>query len=188
MSTPESNGETATLAGRSYTWDRVPAEQQVSGEEVTWRCHGTSDYWRITEGVPVKHDGSALLTPFDGDFTVEMRVEGDLVDLYDQMGMLIVANEERWLKAGVEIDGGFWLSAVHTRGESDWSREAAHGPSVELRAERVQGTIEVSVKNEGTWRVFRTLYLPDPVAVGPYSCAPKGPGFQARATIAVLAP
>jgi regulation of enolase protein 1 (concanavalin A-like superfamily) len=94
---------------------------------------------------------------------------------------MVVASELRWLKAGVELDGELWLSAVHTRDESDWSRALFDVPEARLRVVRTEGTIEVSVAADGGWRVFRTLFLPGSVGLGPYSCAPKGQGFEATA-------
>jgi regulation of enolase protein 1 (concanavalin A-like superfamily) len=111
-----------------------------------------------------------------------LDVRGEFGDRYDQVGLMIVASEERWLKAGIEVDGELWLSAVHTRDESDWSRERWDMTGARLHAARMDGTIEVSVESAGTRRVFRTLYLDGPVGVGPYSCAPKGNGFQASAS------
>ena len=110
---------------------------------------------------------------------LELQVRGEFVDRYDQVGLMVVASDERWLKAGIEVDGERWLSAVHTRDESDWSRERWDASEARLRAVREDATIEVSVAGDGGWRVFRTLYLPGAVGIGPYSCAPKGAGFEA---------
>ena len=76
---------------------------------------------------------------------------------------------------------------MHTNGESDWSRQPWPRSGVELRVERAAGTIEASVVAGGVATVFRILYLPGPVSIGPYACAPKGPGFEARAAILHLA-
>jgi uncharacterized protein len=174
---------TADLAGRAWAWNVEPVETTVDTSSVTWRCPGGTDFWRVTEGVPSAHDGCSLLTPLEGDFEFELSVTGAFEDNpYDQVGLMVVASEVRWLKAGVEFDGGFWLSAVHTREQSDWSRERWRDGSATVRAARVDGTIELHVSEDGSWRPFRTVYLPGRVGVGPYSCSPKGTGFQATAT------
>lgn len=169
------------LPGRSWAWNREPASWGAASASVTWRCPGGTDFWRKTEGVASAHDGCSLLTRAEADFEFELLVRGGFADRYDQVGMMVVASELRWLKAGVEVDGEQWLSAVHTRDESDWSRERWNAPQTRLRAVRIEGTVEVSVEAEAGWRVFRTLFLPGPVGIGPYSCAPKGPGFEATA-------
>jgi hypothetical protein len=169
------------LGGRDWGWNREPVASDTSNGSVTWRCPGGTDFWRTTEGVPSAHSGCSLLTCVEADFELELLVQGQFGERYDQVGLMIVASEERWLKAGIEVDGERWLSAVHTRDESDWSRERWDAAEARLRAARRDGTIEVSVAGDGGWRVFRTLYLPGGVGIGPYSCAPKGSGFQASA-------
>jgi regulation of enolase protein 1 (concanavalin A-like superfamily) len=119
------------------------------------------------------------LTTVEDDFEIELAAAGAFGELYDQAGLMVAASEVRWLKAGIELDGDLWLSAVHTSEESDWSRQRWHAPEVRLRAVRRDGTIEVLVDAARTWRVFRTVYLPGRVGIGPCSCWPKGQGFQA---------
>jgi len=167
---------------RAWSWTREPTAWGPDGDAVTWRCAGQTDYWRTTEGLPPVHDGCSYLTPVEADFSLDMLVEGDFAERYDQAGLMVMASEEQWLKAGIELDGELWLSAVHTRGESDWSRERWGAAQARLRAVRHAGTIEVSVEQDGAWRIFRTLFFEGPVAVGLYSCAPRGGGFEARAS------
>jgi len=167
------------MLGRPWTWTREPTRWALAGETLTWRCPGDTDYWRTTEGLPPVHNGCSLLTRVEEDFELELLVHGRFADRYDQAGLMVLSSDERWLKTGIEVDGEHWLSAVHTRDESDWSRERWLGSQARLRAVRANGTIEISVEENGRWRVFRTLFLPGPVGVGPYSCAPRGNGFEA---------
>jgi regulation of enolase protein 1 (concanavalin A-like superfamily) len=178
---PAERAETE-IFGRRWTWTRDPISWALTGETLTWRCPGDTDYWRTTEGLQPVHNGCSLLTRVEADFELELLVSGEFADRYDQAGLMVLAAEERWLKAGIEVDGEYWLSAVHTRDESDWSRERWNGSHARFRAVRTKGTIDVSTDESGRWRIFRTLFLPGPVAVGPYSCAPKGGGFEARAS------
>jgi uncharacterized protein len=170
------------VSGREWSWNRPPTTWGVADGGVMWTCPGSSDFWRKTEGVPPAHDGCSLLTLVDGDFEFELLVRGAFSGTYDQVGLMVVSSEVSWLKAGVEVDGEPWLSAVHTREESDWSRERWQSTEARLRAIRHDGTIEVFVAEGEGWRVFRTLFLPGPVGVGPYSCSPKGEGFEASAS------
>jgi regulation of enolase protein 1 (concanavalin A-like superfamily) len=165
------------------SWTAEPVSSTLDDESMTWRCRGGTDFWRVTESGIVKHDGHALLVPVDGDFRLEGIVAGDLVERYDQVGLFVQATEERWIKLGAELDGGLWLSAVHTRGESDWSREPLAGLPVRLAVERHADTIACSSEVDGSLRMFRQLHLPGPVSVGPYSCAPLGAGFEASARV-----
>jgi regulation of enolase protein 1 (concanavalin A-like superfamily) len=184
VTTPPTVTETTLLpqlGGRAWGWNREPITWEAGDGSVTWRCPGGTDFWRKTEGVPSAHSGCSLVTRVEADFELELLVRGEFVDRYDQAGLMVVASDERWLKAGIEVDGKRWLSAVHTRDESDWSRERWDAFEARLRAVRKDATIEVSVAGDRGWRVFRTLYLPGAVGIGPYSCAPKGAGFEASA-------
>jgi uncharacterized protein len=178
---------TIFLGRDGWHWLAEPHACQVEPDRVTWSCEGKTDLWRITEGVQSKHDASAFVAPVDGDFRFEAMFEATFRDLYDQVGILAQASEIRWLKVGAELDGRPWLSAVHTHDESDWSREPLTGLPIELAVERRANSVFCSVREQGDWRVFRVLYLPGPIEVGPYSCAPKGGGFEAVMRSPVLA-
>jgi uncharacterized protein len=177
----------ATFLGHDgWRWLVEPRAQRVETDRLTWTCGGTTDLWRITEGVPSKHDAPAFVVPASGDFRFEATFEASFADLYDQVGILAQASEVRWLKVGAELDGRLWLSAVHTHDESDWSREPLAALPIELAVERRAESVSCSVREDGEWRVFRVLFLPGPAEVGPYSCAPRGAGFEAVMRSAVL--
>jgi uncharacterized protein len=170
----------ATFLGHDgWRWLVEPQAFRVEADRLSWTCPGNTDLWRITEGVPSRHDASAYVIAVDGDFRFEATFEATFADLYDQVGILARASELRWLKVGVELDGRQWLSAVHTHDESDWSREPLGASTLELAVERRADSVFCSVHEDGEWRSFRVLYLPGPIEVGPYSCAPKGEGFDA---------
>jgi uncharacterized protein len=170
----------------TWAWSREPVMWSDAIGTVRWQSPGGSDFWRITEGVRSAYDGSALLARVQGDFECDIAVRGEFNALYDQVGLMIASSETRWLKAGLEDDGNVWLSAVHTRTESDWSRERWAGLEVRLRVRRHDGTVEISVEEASGWRVFRTAYLDGVVGVGPYSCSPKGDGFIASVSALTL--
>jgi len=174
------------LAHDALRWLVEPQTSQIQGDRLTWTCPGKTDLWRITEGVPSKHDAPAFVVSLSGDFRFEATFDATFADLYDQVGILAQVSERRWLKAGVELDGRLWLSAVHTHDESDWSREPFNGLPLQLAVERRADSVFCSVYEDANWRVFRVLYLPGPVELGPYSCAPKGSGFEATMRSAVL--
>jgi len=181
-------GRMATFLGRDgWRWLVEPRASEVEADRLTWTCEGETDLWRITEGVESKHDAPAFVVSVSGDFRFEATFDATFADQYDQVGILAQTSEVRWLKVGVELDGRLWLSAVHTHDESDWSREPLGALPLELVVERRDDSVFCSVREEGAWRVFRVLYLPGSIEVGPYSCAPKGSGFEATADGALLA-
>lgn len=174
------------IPDRTWSWSREPTDLDVAAAGVTWTSPAHSDFWRKTDGAAVAHDGSSLLTRVENDFEFELLVQGSLEDRFDQAGLMIVSSVTRWLKAGVELDGDLWLSAVHTREESDWSREIWSSSEVRLRAVRHNDTIEISVGEIYGLRTFRTIFLPGPVGIGPYACSPKGEGVRASARVLAL--
>lgn len=167
--------------GRDWRWTREPAEWTAAGPDaLSWTCAPDSDFWRETHSGAVKHDGHGYVTDVSGDFSVQGSFAAQLGARYDQLGLIAIADERRWVKAGVELDAELLVGAVHTTGHSDWSCGPGSLP-VDLRIERRGGTVEISCRPpEGSWRMIRQLYLEGPLAVGPYSCAPTGPGFDAR--------
>jgi uncharacterized protein len=174
------------LGRTGWRWLAEPHSFEADGDSLTWRCRGETDFWRVTESGIEKHDGQAFLARVEGDFRVEGLFSADLAERYDQAGLFVESSEERWLKAGVELDGELWLSAVHTRSESDWSREPVAGLPLRLAVERHADTVFCSADLSGGLQMFRELHFPGPVSVGPYSCSPLGPGFEASIRDAVL--
>lgn len=141
---------------------------------------GGTDFWRVTEGITPRHDGHAVGFDVDGDFRFQLRAHGSPHSQFDQYGVIAIQGEERWLKAGLELDDDLWLSSVHTNGASDWCREPYGDPAVTVALARDEETLTVSVLLGGHWRALRILTLQGPLLVGGYACAPRGEGFSAE--------
>jgi regulation of enolase protein 1 (concanavalin A-like superfamily) len=73
---------------------------------------------------------------------------------------------------------------VETREHSDWSKQAISTWSVEFTLWREGDTLRVGLVQEGATHLVRELFFDGPVAVGPYACSPKGPGFPVSVTSA----
>lgn len=86
---------------------------------LTWTTRAESDFWRHTGGVLGADDGDAYLTPVARDFSMTMRLSASFDSPYDQCGLMVQADGENWLKAGVEWVERPWFSVVETRGTSD---------------------------------------------------------------------
>ena len=55
-------------------------------------------------------------------FEVKVKITGNYVTTFDQMGLMLRIDHENWIKAGVEyVDGKQNVSAVVTHRTSDWS-------------------------------------------------------------------
>lgn len=167
-------------------WNVEPAAwSQLDDSTVAWTTSGVTDFWRHTGGVAPKHDGNAFLAALGaGDFVFEAEARGIMSDAYDQFGVFLEIDEEHWLKAGVEYDGGLWLSTVATHERSDWAREVYATAAVRLRLTRHDDTVQVFVAEADSWRMIREATFAGSARVGVYSCAPKGEGFSVLARYA----
>lgn len=166
-----------------HTWIRQPVVWDITSTgALTWTTRAESDFWRHTGGVVGADDGDAFLVTVAGDFTMTMHLRTTFDSPYDQCGLMVRADGRNWLKAGVEWDERPWFSVVETRGTSDWSKQATTGASVEFTLWRSGDTLRVGLTVEDSLHLVRELVFDGSVAVGPYSCAPKGPGFPVQVT------
>lgn len=174
--------DTTLLSDPSWRWTHEPESWEIEdGVGLAWRCRPETDLWRLTSSGVIKDDGNAFVVHAPGDFEIVGDFDAHLETRYDQVGLLVRADAENWLKAGAEWTDELLVGAVHTRGPSDWSMGAGYLPA-RVRIARTEGTVEVwAGRDAESLRMIRQLYLSGPVAIGPYSCSPTGPGFEARA-------
>lgn len=166
-----------------FSWVREPIDWEISPEgQIRWRTRPESDFWRNTGGVIGADDGDAFLLDRSGDFSVTMLLDGSFHSPYDQCGLMVRADDRNWLKAGLELDRVAWFSVVETRENSDWSKQEWLTESIEFRVWRTGDTLRVGIIDGRGTHLVRELLFDGDVAVGPYSCAPRGPGFDVTAT------
>jgi regulation of enolase protein 1 (concanavalin A-like superfamily) len=102
--------------------------------------------------------------PHPEAFTACLVFEGDYETLYDQAGLMLRLDQERWIKCGIEhSDGMTNFSIVVTRGNSDWSvigQPLISGPqTVRLTAEN--GAIIAHFRApDGAWQLMRVADFP----------------------------
>lgn len=164
-------------------WYNPPAAWQDQNGCLTVTTAPKSDFWRKTHYGFIRDSGHFYYQDVPGDFTVEVRVDGQYKDLYDQAGLMLRVNEANWIKTGIEyFDGYQHVSAVATREFSDWSvvRLANPPASLWLRVTRKAEAVQVfySLDSEH-YLLLRMAYLtPSAVTqVGPMCASPDGEGF-----------
>ncbi len=118
-----------------------------------------------------------------GDFTLDLTIQGQYRDRYDQAGIMLRVDEHHWIKTGIEyVDGVQYLSAVVTHDYSDWSVQPLHPApeSLRLRVEKRHEAIEVFYATATTdFSMVRLTYLPsDSLQVGLMCASPDGNGFE----------
>ena len=161
----------------------------TDGADLLVTARKGSDLWRTTSYGFVHDDGHALLRPFPAGSAVEVSFRLDYDSQFDQAGILVRCDPERWTKAGVEISEGLpQVGAVVTHGLSDWSVAPVPewiGGEVTLRVSRAGDALTVRARcGDASWRLVRVAPWPPETETfaGPYCCAPTRDGLQVRLT------
>lgn len=169
-------------------WTTPPAAVSRDGSDLLVTAREASDFWRTTSYGFVHDDGHGLLAPFPDRSAVEVSFVADLTEQFDQAGVLVRADSDHWVKAGVEYaDGAAQLGAVVTDVVSDWSTGVVDwvGRRVTVRASRSGDALTVRARvDEEPWRLVRLAPL-DPALpwyAGPMVCGPSRAGLTVRFT------
>lgn len=174
-------------AGQSpFRWLNEPETWQADQGVVEMTAMPKTDFWRKTYFGYITESGHVYGRDVVGDFIATVRVAGVYADQYDQAGLMVWADDETWMKCGLEyVDGALTVSSVFTRDFSDWAgmpADGAEGP-VWLRLVRKGASLTYGYSVDGeTYRDVRQGYLgeADSVLVGVMAAAPEGDGFAVR--------
>ena len=157
-------------------WTTPPASA-VAGEG--------SDAWRRTAYGFVHDTEHALLAPLPVGAAMEVVFASDFDREFDQAGIFVRADAERWMKAGVEYaDGVPGVGAVVTDGMSDWSVGAVPewaGRTLRVRVSRLPDALVVRAGIDGEpLRLVRAAPFAGDLgaAAGPFVCAPTRSGLE----------
>ena len=180
--TTEATGAIAWTTGR---WTNQPIATRVDGADLLVTAAEGSDAWRHTSYGFVHDTEHGLLGAFGQGSALEVEFTAALSEQFDQAGILIRADEENWIKAGVEFaDGQPQVGAVVTRGRSDWSVAPVtewSGQRVTIRASWAEDAITLRARAGGSeWRLVRVIPWELPSTAGPMICAPTRAGLEVR--------
>ena len=169
------------------TWTAQPVVVSEEGPDLLVTAAEGSDAWRHTAYGFVHDDAHALLAPLADPGAVEVCFDAAFGEQFDQAGLVLRADAETWLKAGVEVsDGALQVGAVITLGRSDWSVAPVPewaGRRVTVRASRAGDAVIVRARvDDEPFRLIRVAPFPAgvPAAAGPYCCAPTRDGLVVR--------
>jgi uncharacterized protein len=119
-----------------------------------------------------------------GGFTATVRVQAQYQCLYDQAGLMVLADEQSWVKAGIEwSDGEAMLSSVLTITRSDWATGSFQGNAADfwIRITVDRGVLRIQASADGQrWPLVRLSPFPllDQYVVGPMCCSPERAGLD----------
>lgn len=161
------------------TWTHAPVSAVERGEDLLVTAVETSDAWRHTAYGFVHDTEHALLAPFTAGTAVEVVFTADFTGEFDQAGVFVRVDDERWIKAGLEYaEGSLGAGAVVTDVRSDWSVGAVpewQGKRIRVRVSWNLGALIVRAGIDGEeLRLLRVLPFDETLtaSAGPYVCAP----------------
>ena len=179
------------LAVQAQTLDRMqwfnePESWSIKNNKLTMQVTPQSDYWRISHYGFTVDDAPFLYTTRGGEFEVKVKISGDYKVRFDQAGLMLRADKEIYIKAGIEfVDGKYNISCVVTHHTSDWSVITLDKPidHIWIKAVRRLDAVEIFYSfDDKEYVMMRNCYMPDntPVMVGMMAACPDGQGFEAR--------
>lgn len=167
------------------TWTTPPAAAVVREDGLAVVAVEGSDAWRRTAYGFIHDTEHALLAPFEVGTAMEVVFVADFTAQFDQAGLFVRADDERWMKAGVEnADGVLGVGAVVTDVMSDWSVGAVPewaGRRLRVRVSRGADalTVRAGIDTEPL-RLVRVAPFAGELAAqaGPFVCAPMRAGLE----------
>jgi regulation of enolase protein 1 (concanavalin A-like superfamily) len=176
------------IAWSEGTWTREPVSLSQDGTVLTVEAAAESDWWRTTAYGFIHDDGHALVKEFPNESAIEVSFILDYTEQFDQAGIFITADNENWIKAGVEFCDGFpQVGAVVTQANSDWSVAPVAewmNKEVTIRVSRSGDAVTVRAGIDGDLRLVRVAPLePSRIwSAGPMFCAPTRAGLKINFT------
>lgn len=167
-------------------WFNEPEKWEIKKNTLNMQVTPKSDYWRVSHYGFTVDDAPFYYAIYGGEFEVKVKITGNYKTRFDQMGLMLRIDSERWIKAGVEfVDNKFNISAVVTDKKSDWSvLQLDKTPSaVWIKAVRRLDAVEFFYSlDDKDYIMIRNAPFQDniPVMVGLMAASPDGDGFNAQ--------
>ncbi|MGC2085657.1 MAG: DUF1349 domain-containing protein [Bradyrhizobium sp.] len=164
-------------------WLNEPKRWTAQGDDLEIVTDEATDFWRETHYGFCRDSGHFLGFRTPDAFTAELRVQCDFQALYDQAGIMVRIDAERWVKAGIEFsDGRAMLASVLTNGQSDWATAPyeGHAGDFRMRVTVANGVLRLQVSADGKlWPLMRLAPFPKAKSylVGPMACTPERDGL-----------
>ena len=167
------------------TWTNQPENSIEAGDELWVTASPESDYWNRTSYGFLHHSGHGLLADLEPNSAMEIEFLLDFDGQFDQAGLLLFANNENWIKAGVEFSDGLpQAGAVVTSHFSDWSVSPVSewvNKWVRVRVSRTEQDVTIRA-GIGPLRLMRVAPIDGSLdwKCGPMVCAPTRAGLSLR--------
>ena len=172
----------------NFSWMNMPAHCRVDPDFLELTTSPGTDFWQRTYYGFRNSNAPAFLAPVNGDFTFSVETCFSPLNLYDQCGLMLYADEENWVKASIEYENqqeSHLGSVVTLRGYSDWATSVVPSSCVKMhyRLSRRNDDFFLEKSEDGNiysqMRIFH-LELPGKSwQVGVYACSPLESSFRA---------
>lgn len=176
--------DTRRIEWTAGTWTHAPVRTKARDRTLFVQAAEGSDAWRLTSYGFVHDSEHALLAPFAPGSAMEVDFDTPFSKQFDQAGVFVRADDEHWVKAGIEFaDGVPQIGAVVTDGRSDWSATPAPAwgdARVTFRVSWQDDALTVRARlGSGRWQLVRVLPFGarEGVSAGPFVCAPTRAGL-----------
>ena len=171
-----------------FTWLNPPSHWRRLDGDLIVTTDDRTDFWRKTEYDFIRDNGHFAYRTVVDDFSVEVTFTATYRTLYDQAGLMIRLDAERWIKTGIEfVDECMSFSTVVTNDTSDWSLiplgEAPDAEAVRARLVRKGSTVHTAfLRPDGHWQMARVAGFPSEhlCQVGIMCCSPQRAGLEVR--------
>lgn len=167
-------------------WFNEPEKWEIKSNALIMNVTANSDYWRISHYGFTVDDAPFYYANYGGEFEAKVKLTGNYIARFDQMGLMIRIDEKNYIKTGVEfVDGKFNVSTVVTHDKSDWSVTTLEKvpPFIWIKAVRRLDAVEIFYSfDDKNYIMTRNAPLQDntPVMVGLMAASPDGKGFEAK--------
>lgn len=178
----------AIFARQDGVWLNEPERWTAQGDSLDIVTDKATDFWRKTHYGFCRDSGHFLGFRTAQAFTAELRVQCDFQALYDQAGIMVRVDAERWIKAGIEFsDGRAMLSSVLTSGQSDWATAPYEHDAGDfwMRVTVADGVLRLQASADGkVWPLVRLapFTIAQSYWVGPMACTPERAGLPVTFT------
>jgi regulation of enolase protein 1 (concanavalin A-like superfamily) len=174
----------------AFTWLNPPSQWRCQDGDWVVTTDDHTDFWRKTHYGFIRDNGHFAHGTVVGDFSVEVTFVAKYQALYDQAGLMIRLDSNRWIKSGIEfVEDSMNFSTVVTNDTSDWSMIPLTGTSVEepvrVQLVRTGATVTTAYRRpDGHWQTARVAGFPSEpqCQVGIMCCSPQRAGLEVRFT------
>lgn len=167
----------------NFRWINEPQSWECKENSLTVTTNEMTDFWNTTWYRFKRFSGHIYGCDVTGIFTFQVKVKANFTKLYDQAGIMVMTDEDHWLKSGIEYnDGAPTIGSVLSLGHSDWATGVFPGSAdlFWMRLTRKGDSLRLQYSADGEiWPLLRLAHFPvgEKCTVGVMCCTPERGGL-----------